>query len=338
MKKRVSPFIAMLLLVVGAVLTWTVVFRDRSAFPVGGAAYIDHLAFSPNGVLFAAATDSSVHIWTTADRRRVTEISRGEAQHALAWSPDSQRIAIEGPDGAVDVYDPISGLHLGSFKNPNLKRDNILDLAWSTQDQIAVGYVGNHVEVINGSTYEIIYSFVLPDPIGDYPWNATSEVTFTSNGTLLAAGSSDEHIRLWQMVDGSLVHDIVPERQGFIALAFNPMGTLLASGGPDGSINLWDVATGRLHASLTGHSAPVGELAFLPDGRRLVSGAGYGPDIEKVDLDATVRVWDVTTQHLITILGNHHSRVLDVAVSPDGQSIASSGWGDGIKLWTLPEN
>jgi WD40 repeat protein len=333
----VKKGISLILLVVVAVLAWTVMFRERSAFPTGGAGYIGDLAFSPNGVLFAASTDTGVHIWTTADRKRVTAISRGEAQDALAWSPDSQRLAIEGADGAVDVYDPTTGMPLGSFKNPTMKRDNITDLAWNAQDQIAVGYVGNQIDIVGGSTYHIIHSFVLPARIDADPWNVTYDVTFTPDGTLLAAGSRDGHIRLWQMGDGKLLHDIVLQRyQVALALTFNPTGTLLASGGSDGEITLWDGTTGHLQATLTGHSAPIHSLAFLPDGRRLVSGAGHGPDSGKVDLDATVRVWDVTTQQLITILGDHRLRVWTLAVSPDGRSITSGGAGDGIKLWTVP--
>jgi WD40 repeat protein len=331
----VKKAFALLILVIGGILAWTVVFRDRSVFPAGGASYIGHLAFSPNGVLLAATTDARLHIWTTTDRRRVMEISRGERQHALAWSPDSLRIAVAGPDGAVDVFDPITGMQLGSFKNPVLKRGNILDLTWSTQDQIAVGYVNSQVDVVRGSTYQIIHSFVLPKPSADYPWNIVGDVEFTADGTLLAAGSRDGHIRLWRMLDGTPLPDLVARDQ-VNALAFNPIGTVLASGDADGVIDLWDVASGRRQATLTGHGSLIRGLAFLPDGRRLVSAAGPVPDSGIGGPDASVRLWDVTTQDLITILGEHRSLVWSIAISPDGRSIVSSGLSDGIKLWPVP--
>jgi WD40 repeat protein len=333
-KRLLIALLAIVLLLI-IVVSWEVMSHNKDSFSTGGAEYISQVAFSPNGLLFAATMDTTVQIWTTADRRRVTEINRGWQQKTITWSPDSQRIAIDGPDGIVDVYDPTTGMHLGSFKNPDLKQGNIIDLAWSAQNQIAIGYVNNQVDIIDGSTYRIQHMFVLP-PHSTAPWNGVNAVDFTSDGTLLAAGSRDGHIRVWRMVDGSLVHDLSTQNQTVIALAFNPTGTLLASGGDAMVIDLWDVPTGVHQAMLMGHSASIRSVAFLPDGQRLVSGSGPGPETGAVHVDASVRLWDITTQHLITILGNHRSRVLDVATSPDGQSITSSGLSDGIKLWKTP--
>jgi WD40 repeat protein len=314
---------------------WTRVFPDRNAFSLDNAQGLYAVAFSPDGRFFAATTDKTTYIWSTADHGQVMEIPTGGNQNALAWSPDGQRIALDGPDGEVRVYDPITGVHLGSFKNPDLKQGNIIDLAWSTQNQIAIGYANNQVDVVHGTSYQLQSTFVLPLLSTSSPWNIVRDVDFTMDGTLLAAGSSDGHIRLWRMPDGTPLPDLVTSEQ-VNAVAFNPTGTVLASGGDDHVIHLWDVATGRRQATLTGHGALIRGLAFLPDGRRLVSAAGPTPDSGIGGPDASVRLWDVATHDLITILGEHRSVVWNIAISPDGRSIASSGWGDGIKLWTVP--
>ncbi|MBY0397431.1 MAG: WD40 repeat domain-containing protein, partial [Thermoleophilia bacterium] len=67
-----------------------------------------------------------------------------------------------------------------------------------------------------------------------------------------------------------------------------------------------------------GHTAPARSLAFTPDGRRLVSG----------DQDLNVRIWDVasgTERRHFNVPGGVGASINSVAVSPDGQLIATAG-------------
>jgi len=69
-------------------------------------------------------------------------------------------------------------------------------------------------------------------------------------------------------------------------------------------------------------------VAFRPDGRWLA--ACSNPD------DGTpseVRVFDATTGRRIFTLGNHTSKVVAVAFSPDGTRIATGSFDLTVKLW-----
>jgi WD40 repeat protein len=69
-------------------------------------------------------------------------------------------------------------------------------------------------------------------------------------------------------------------------MVFSPDGRTLATDGED-MVLLWDVATGEpIGDPLAGHTATITHMVFSRDGSTLAT-ASY---------DATVRLWDVSTQ------------------------------------------
>jgi WD40 repeat protein len=99
--------------------------------------------------------------------------------------------------------------------------------------------------------------------------------------TLLATGSADNTVRLWDPATGEpashpLTYD---DRLGAVAFGQLPDGrTLLAATSRDNTVRLWDPATGQPAGDpLTGHTRPVAAVAFapLPDGRTLLATAGW---------------------------------------------------------------
>ena len=63
-------------------------------------------------------------------------------------------------------------------------------------------------------------------------------------------------------------------------------------------------------------------VAFTPDGRRLVGSSGM-----------TVEFRDVQTGRKTLVLEGHSNSVNMIAISPDGQRLASTSWDKTIKLW-----
>ena len=152
--------------------------------------------------------------------------------------------------------------------------------------------------------------------------DGVAAVSFSPDGSLLASGSSDGTILLWDMRSRERVATL-GHTDGVAAVSFSPDGSLLASGSSDGTILLWDMRSRERVATL-GHTDGVVAVSFSPDGSLLASGSS----------DGTILLWDMRSRERVATLG-HTDGVVAVSFSPDG-SLLASGLGDRtVLLWDV---
>ncbi|KAF3407274.1 hypothetical protein DPV78_000139 [Talaromyces pinophilus] len=153
--------------------------------------------------------------------------------------------------------------------------------------------------------------------------DGVNAVAFSPDGKVLASGSNDKTVRLWDPATGTLQQTLEGHSNRVNAVAFSPDGKVLASGSNDKTVRLWDPATGTLQQTLEGHSHWVSDITFSPDGRLLATGSK----------SEAVRLWDPATDTLQQTLKAYSDRVNAVAFSPDGKLLASDSYDRKVMLW-----
>jgi len=152
-------------------------------------------------------------------------------------------------------------------------------------------------------------------------------ILYSPDGADVFSGSDDQHVKTWNALNGSLVHDAFEQWDYFKSLAVSSTANMIAAGSISQSnpLSVWQLTTGNPLTSFTPNGSIPGAdaLAFTTDGTLLA--CGYD--------DYFVRVWNVTNRSLVTQLPGHHAAIHAVAFN-SGATLLASGSSDGVlKIW-----
>ena len=149
-------------------------------------------------------------------------------------------------------------------------------------------------------------------------------VAWSPNGKLIASGSSDKTVQVWDAANGDNM--FINHGHTYIvwSVAWSPNGKLIASGSEDSTIQLLDSTNGHNVFTFNGQSGSVNTVAWSPDGKRIASGNGAAN---------TVQVWDISTGGNVFTYRGHSYIVNTVAWSPDGKRIASGSYDRTVQVW-----
>lgn len=167
-----------------------------------------------------------------------------------------------------------------------------------------------------------------------------NSVAFSPDKKILASGSNDDSIILWDFSDPEnpvQLSKLTGHTAGVTSLAFSPTQKWLASGSEDRNIIVWDISDPKAPSklgTLSGHTNLVTSVAFSPDGTRIASGSW----------DDSVILWNVSnpnTPSQLAVLPGQYGVISSVAFSQDGNQLASGSWSswgfDSITLWDISD-
>ena len=154
--------------------------------------------------------------------------------------------------------------------------------------------------------------------------DAVKSVVFSPNGEIVASGSKDQTVKLWNAQTGELLRTFTAHRGEQNSIAFSHDGKTLAINTNDNSVALYDPSTGKLVRSIAS-SEIRGRLAFSPDDQLLITKS----TTEKGNL----RLWETQTGKLSKVFTGHTGSITSIVYSPDGKLIASIADDKALKLW-----
>ncbi|EAU35338.1 hypothetical protein ATEG_04891 [Aspergillus terreus NIH2624] len=150
-----------------------------------------------------------------------------------------------------------------------------------------------------------------------------------ASSSTMVTGSGDSTARVWDCDTGTPLHTLKGHTSWVLAVAYSPNGAIIATGSMDNSVRLWDAKKGAaLGGPLKGHAKWITSLAWEPYHTQQ---AGR-PRLASASKDATVRIWDVVSKRIDTVLTGHKGSVTCVRWGGTGK-IYTASHDRTIKVW-----
>ncbi|XP_021722150.1 WD repeat-containing protein 26-like [Chenopodium quinoa] len=141
-------------------------------------------------------------------------------------------------------------------------------------------------------------------------------VQFSYSGEYLASSSRDCTAIIWKVVDDgkfTVKHALQSHQKAISFVAWSPDDTMLLTCGNVEVVKLWDVETGVCKRTFGDHGFIVSSCAWFPDSKKLVCGSS--------DTEKGICMWDCEGNELRAWRGARMPKVLDLAVTSDGNHL-----------------
>ena len=155
-------------------------------------------------------------------------------------------------------------------------------------------------------------------------------LAFSPDGKTLASTTSA--LLLWNPERGEIYAVLGLAAESVDCVAISRDGRLLATGGHDWKVQLHHWGLGVFSSALPWFETPLGELLdqgrieLTPRQAEQLRAAGRG----------ALALWKRLTGNGTVVLGEHHGWVSGVGFSPDGRTLASAAYQDGlVKFWDV---
>ncbi len=296
---------------------------------LGHSGWVTSIAISPDSKILASGSwDNTIKLWNLATGEQIRTLQgHSDPVISIAISPDGDTLASGSRDNTIKLWNLATGEQIRTLEGHS---DLIRSVAISPDSRtLASGSLDNIIKLWNLATGEQTRTLQEhSDGVNSFLAlvNTAYSIAFSPDSKILASGSYDSTIKLWNLGTGEQIRTLQGHSKSVYSVAISPDGKILASGSADNTIKLWNLATGGQIRTLQGHSSEVNSVAFSPDGKTLASGSD----------DNTVKLWNLATGEPIRTLQGHSGSVRSVAFSPDGKILASGSEDKTIKIWAIP--
>jgi WD40 repeat protein len=345
------------------IIVWNAVTHQPIGQAVAGPRNLVSVAFAPDGSRFGSASSGSVIVWDTKTRKPIGDPlhADGDFTH-MAFSPDGKLIAASteaygGHPSHVFVWDVTSHQPVG---------EPILGSNFAFSPDSALLAVARYTDLV---LYDIRSRRDVQRPLTGHTKNISS-ITFSQDGRMVAAGSEDKTIVVWDVESQRQLATLTGHADTVGSLLFHHDGEVLLSGDYGGSIIRWDLEEMKaIDAPVKGFGDSISSIFLTSDGqvkalaleknrvillqvnddpplgRRIKApdigsaNVAFSPDgrfLASAGEFGDVAIWDVASgEQSGETLSGHDRQVSSLAFAPDGKRLVSGSMDGTVIFWDI---
>lgn len=325
--------------------------------------------FSQDGRYLATGCNQTAQIFDTATGQKVCELVHESDAHtgdlyirSVRFSPDGKLLATGAEDRKIRIWDIA---RKGIRTTYDGHQQEIYSLDFSLDGRLIVSGSGDRTTRIWDMHDNTCKVFTIVDVVDPSTDAGVTSVAISPRADLVAAGSLDNVIRIWDVASGVLVEMLRGHGNSVYSVAFTPDGKGLVTGSLDKTLKLWDVSHlgggkgagpggdrergvppsrgghpgkpdpdrkvgGTIGGSpcvmdFVGHKDYVLSVSMSSDSRWVVSGSK----------DRCVHVWDSRTAELQLMLQGHKNSVISLDLNSANDLLATGSGDSFARIWSL---
>ncbi|WWC93597.1 hypothetical protein V866_000432 [Kwoniella sp. B9012] len=306
--------------------------------------------FSNDGKYLATGCNRTAQIYDVKSGGRVTTLQDEAANRtgdlyirSICFSPDGKFLATGAEDRQIRIWDIkqkrirhlLQG-HMQEIYSLDFSRDGRFLVSGSGDKSARIWDIEKGLCVFDLRIEDFIHNEHGPIDAG------ITSVALSPDGKLVAAGSLDTMVRVWNVQTGQQVERLKGHKDSVYSVAFSPDGKCLVSGSLDRTLRIWDLTgtkreaetlppgskdiqknLGTCQSTLNGHKDYVLSVAISPDGQWVVSGSK----------DRSIQFWHIATGQAQLMLQGHKNSVISIDLARSGGYLASGSGDCMARIW-----
>lgn len=234
----------------------------------------------------------------------------------LALSPDGHTLAAAHSGYHTSIKNMVVLWDLPGGQRSVIEQGSVGRLAWSRDSRLLAVISNANTNSERDPGQVVVWRIGQAEPLAKLTGHRdfVECLTFSPAGRVLATGSQDGTVKLWNTPTFT-ERATLAEEVAVSSVAFSADGRLLAVGLRDGTLSLWDVKAASRHDTRKAHRAAISGLLFTGDGKLFSAGS----------VDGTVKVWEVAPFAERAAFRLPMGWITGLTLSPDGRMLAVAG-------------
>lgn len=272
-------------------------------------------------IFFSGAGDGMVVKWNFDEPDQGQLVAKMQnSVYALQSIPDRNQLVIGHNFQGIHLIDLLKNKEIGSLALTNAA---IFDIQY-TSDKLLVGTGSGVVFIIDLDQLKLLKAL-------EYADKSARCISISVESNEFAVGYSDHTIRVYDLNDYQLKHELGGHTNSVFTVAYHPRLPLLVSAGRDAHIRAWDLGHNYApHQAIAAHMYAINHVEFSPNGQHFVT----------CSMDKSIKVWNAREFKLLKVIdksrhAGHGTSVNKLYWSHYNQQLVSCSDDRTISVWDL---